>query len=478
MSSHPPVTYHAVTYDQLVDFALGMLDPVTSRQITMHLADGCPQCQESLERLERILSVTRPDIPPSPPSWVLHRAKQLFVHHEVEAVPRGDRLAAFLMETRTIVGAATLVALLAIIFGGAFVWRRIPTARTALLTATASQVEIQRTADSDWEPVGSTVEVGAGMALRTSRTGAAELVFPDHSSLALGRDSLLRVGALHTLTGVGPQVVLLDHLRGVGHYRISPGRPGGGFTVATPIVRIEGRDTEYDLTVEQDGTTTVQVHAGAVTVAAGGQSVTVSAGELLVISPTAPAIPLQPSPFATTATPTPEPSRTATTGAAIVAPARATETPTPGATRTATATGKPAPPRRPTATPTPTETATPTPTSTPTPTFTPTQTPTETPSATPTPTLTATPTPVPPTRKPPSPTPVPPSPTPAPPSPTPLPPTETPVPPTDTPVPPTATPTLPPVITKPAKPTPTPSGFGRAIAEAYDSLPWESATKP
>ena len=453
MSSHLPVTYHAVTYDQLVDFALGVLDPVTSRQITVHLADGCPQCQESLERLERILSVTRPDVPPTPPSWVLHRAKQLFVHHEVEAVPRGDRLAAFLMETRTIVGAATLVALLAVIFGGAFVWRRIPTARTALLTATAGQVEIQRTADSDWEPVGSTVEVRAGVGMRTSHAGAAELAFPDRSSLALGGDSLLRVGALHTLTGVGPQVVLLDHLRGLGHYQISSGRPGGGFTVATPIVRIEGRDTEYDLMVEQDGTTTVQVYDGAVTVAAGDQSVTVAAGEILVLSPTAPAIPLQPSPFAVTVTPTSEATEPATRPAAAAAPARATETLTPATTPTPTATGRPRQQPTHTYTPTPTPTYTPTPTPTYTPTRTPTTTPTPTltPTITPSPTPTDTATPVPPTRKPPTDTPVPPTDTPIPPTETPAPPTDTPVPPTDTPVPPTPTntPKPPPTVVKP-----------------------------
>lgn len=454
MCSQALVTHQAITYDQLVDYALGVVDPVTGRQITMHLADGCPQCLVELERLELILSATRPGVPTAPPSWVLHRAKQLFVQHEVEAVPRRDRLAAFLIETRTIVGAAVLVTLLAVVLGGAYVWRRIPTARTATLTVLAGQVETQKTADADWEPVGSAVEVGAGMALRTSHAGAGELAFPDQSGLELGGDSLIRIGALHTLTGVGPQVVQMEHFQGRGRYRVSPGRPGGGFTVGTPVARIQGRDTKYDLTVEQDGTTTVQVLDGAVTVSAGNQSVTVSAGEVLVISPTVPEKPLQPSPFAVTVVPTPEPSETATERAAAAVPARATETFIPDVTPTVTATGQPVPPRRPSTTPTSTRTptSTATATATRTPTSTATVVPTDTPSATPLPTSTATATPVPPTRVRPSATPLPPSPTPAPPTDTPIPPT--PVPPTDTPIPPT--PTLPPVITKP-KPTAEPT---------------------
>ncbi|MFQ5857052.1 MAG: FecR domain-containing protein [Anaerolineae bacterium] len=444
------VTYHTVTFDQLVDFALGTLDPVTSQQVSVHLAESCLRCERQLARLECILNATRTDAPPEPPSWVIHRAKQLFAHHEVETVPRRDRLAAFLMDSRTVVGVIALMALLVVALSGTYVWLRIPTARTAALTVIANQVEIQRAPDDDWRPASDGIELGAGMALRTSGTGAAELAFPDDTTLELGGASLIRVSALHTLTGVGPQVVRLDQSLGYGRYQISSGGPGGGFTVRTPIARIQGRATQYDVTVEEDGTTTLYVHAGTVTVSAGDQTATVSPGELLVMSPTAPAAPLQPTPFPVTTTPTPEPTSTATSVSVPVVPAPATETWTPAPT-TMLPGQQPVGPPPPTSTPTPTATDTPTPTSTPTPTPTSTLTLTitPTPTATPSPTLTPTDTPQPPTPVPPSPTPVPPSPTPAPPTDTPIPPTPTPIPPTPTPAPPTNTP----IITMIPKPT-------------------------
>ncbi len=216
MSNRAPVTYHTVTFDQLIDFALGILDPETCRQVSQHLAEDCPQCRQELIRVKRVLKATRTDVPPEPPSWVLHRAKQLFVHHEVEAVPRRDRLAAFLMDTRTVVSVLTLMALLVVALTGTYVWHRIPTTRTAKLTIVASQVEVQRSPDGNWQPASRGLEVGTGMALRTNSAGTFELTFPDDSKLDLEGPSLIRVVDLHTLTGVGPQVARLDQLLGEG----------------------------------------------------------------------------------------------------------------------------------------------------------------------------------------------------------------------------------------------------------------------
>lgn len=432
-----PVTYHIITFDQLLDFALGKLDPAARQQISRHLAEGCRQCEAELARAERVLDATRNDLPAEPPSWVVHRAKQLFVRHEVEKVPRLDRLAAFLMDTQTIVGAIVVAAVIIVTLTGAYVWQRIPSAQTASLQVIANPVEVQSTSDGDWAPAGNTVKLGAGMALRTRRAGTAKLTFPDDSVLELGDNSLIRFDALHTLTGVGPQVVRLEQSSGLGRYQIAAGGPGGGFDIRTPVAQIQGRDTQYDLSVDEDGTTTIQVHAGTVNVSAGDRSVSVTAGQLLVISPTAPAAPLQPSPFPPTPTSTASPTFTATSRAPAVVPAPATETPTPTMTLSVTAPRQSAPPAGPTDTPVPTAT----------------DVPTLTPSLTPSPVPTLTPsfTPVPPTAVPPTDTPKPPTDTPKPPTDTPVPPTDTPVPPTDTPVPPPTDTPAPTAIPMPTK---------------------------
>lgn len=446
MSSSPaPVAYHAVTKDQLVDYALGTLDPAGRRQVTAHLADGCSKCERELDRISTVLDATRTQVLAAPPSWVLHRAKQLFAHRTVETVPRSDRLAAFLMDSRTVIGAIALALIFVVGFGGTYVWRHIPTTQVASLAIEGQGVEIQQTRDGTWMPADDSTEIGVGMGLRTANGGAAQLTFPDNSTLHLNDHSTIIVNTLHTLTSVGPQVARLNQTRGHVHYNVAAGAPGGGFSVHTPVIQAEGRGAEYDLTVREDGTTMIQVFAGTVAVSAGNQQVSISAGEQLMISPTAPEQPLQPSPFPVTMMPTPEPTEPAPTGRPAVVPAQPTDTHTPTSTPTPTTTTQPhQPPPTSTFTPTPTWTWTPSPTTLPTATLTPTPVPTNTP---------VPPTSVPPTSVPP--TPVPPTNTPVPPTNTPVPPTNTPVPPTNTPIPPppTDTPIPPPTNTIPPIPT-------------------------
>jgi hypothetical protein len=261
---------------------------------------------------------------------------------------------------------ATVTALLLLSAGLlALPWLRAPIARTAVLTAANGSVEIRPAGDDAWQPASAGAQVRAGDALRAGPLSSATLTYFDGSLSQLGAETGVTINQMASRRAGGGHVIALGLWAGRTHNVVQPLPDSASrFEIGTLLAIATVRGTEFDVSVEADGTTRVVVSEGVVNVEGVGATVTVVTGqEVIVRSGEAPEQP--PNPPTATSTPTRVPEPTATAGQA------AEPSPTP------------APPTA-TPSPSPTNTPSPTPTAPPTPTFTPLPPPTATPRPAPT----------------------------------------------------------------------------------------------
>ncbi len=304
----------------------------------------------------------------------------------------------------TLVTPAARAALLAaagimlILAGGLLVpdWIGPGVGQPAFLHYTSAAVEVLTPDAEDWREMEAGRTLASGDRIR-SGNAYVELVFFDGSSTWLEPGTDVTLVEMSSGRAGGRTVIELYQWIGSTYSTIQPAPdPYSSFSIEMAAAVAAVRGTEFRVTAEADGTTTVAVAAGQVAVTAEDVTVELSEGEETTVRPeetpaaSRPCVGSiqKPVPPGQTRTPQP-PGQTRTPH-----PPGHARTPQPqGHTGTPQPPGQTKTPEPPGQTRTPARTCTPTPT--PTPTATPTTTLTETAVQPPTPTLTPTPTPTP-----------------------------------------------------------------------------------
>jgi hypothetical protein len=125
-----------------------------------------------------------------------------------------------------------------------------------------------------------------GALLATSPRGALEVTFADGSKLAMGGASTVVVDVYVYSGPGGANQQAIRYTKGIFRF-VSGTIPKDKVQLQTPTVTIGIRGTVVRTLVEEDGTTTVSVDDGTVTVTSTqtGQSVTLNGGEKVTIKP-------------------------------------------------------------------------------------------------------------------------------------------------------------------------------------------------
>ncbi|WP_309083103.1 tetratricopeptide repeat protein [Chelativorans sp.] len=128
---------------------------------------------------------------------------------------------------------------------------------------------------SNWRGVDIGQDVLAGDTLRTNATGQLAILFSDRTQMRMGRNTVLVVKQIGA-----PSETVFDLQAGVIWGRAQRG--GIGLTVETPAAAAAVRGTDWTLTVEADGRTSLIVLEGLVELSNELGSVSVAAGEAAV----------------------------------------------------------------------------------------------------------------------------------------------------------------------------------------------------
>jgi hypothetical protein len=255
-----------------------------------------------------------------------------------------------------IAGSAALLVLIAAIlyFSGVFRFHSSESALTTncTLSILTGKVEINNSPNMDWSQAEDGSILRAGTRIKTSSDGDAQLTFFEGSTLEIGPNSDIEIQSIQQ-TQEKDTVIIIKQWAGTTWSRVVKMiGTGSRYEIDTPSSYALVRGTAFCTSIDEEGTTTLDVTEGTVAVRAQGQEVLVQAGfEVTVKVGESPG---QPEPILKSITPTHTP----------VAEISPSPSPTPAPTRVLSPT--PSPVSTPTLTPTPTPAPSPTPTPTPT----------------------------------------------------------------------------------------------------------------
>ncbi len=415
------MAHYPVSFENLVDWLDGRLDPETRQILEAHLAEGCAECDAALAWLRRVITAITLDELVDPPPALVTQVKAAFKPVTAPVAPRPvappvaapTKPRSFAWTPVIVLAAIMLVLGLSIVFFLAQ-WPGLSVQPARLITLVGSP-DVRLTADGETVRPGGVV--GEGSDLRVIG-GQAILTLFDGSILEMQPNAEIRLTTMRTGLFKQPYKISITQHSGAVRYEVAAlPSSRSSFQVQGPNALISVRATSFTVIVPSALETQVEVRSGEVQMLGLVDSVTIRANQIALAvggapirvlgaaeivatpTPTPTSTPPQTATATDTATITATPSGTLLTATPTQTPtATGTSTPTATATETGTATGTPTTTETATVTGTPTATATPssTPTETATPlaTATVTLSPTATDTATSTPTVTATPQPI------------------------------------------------------------------------------------
>ena len=322
-----------LTLDQLLDYSDERLPADQAKQVAAHLA-SCPACRAELASLQQLTTVLAEDNWITPPDSARAAVQNAFRRRHGAATPQALPLATLGSWLRGFFRPrwqpALALALLLIIAAAAVALYEPPaTVYAASAAVVSGTVETKDAGEATWTTIAEGSTLQAGDLLRTAADGSLLLTFPGGSSASVAPNSTLALTALQET----PRTIVLDLRRGESQVHATlPGEPQARFEVSTPAATITGAAADFRLTVDDSGTTFVDVESGDVTVAAAASALALGAGEEALVNAGEPPQLLTEEP---TRTPSPTPTATSTpTPTTTPSPTQVTSTPTPTPTDT------------------------------------------------------------------------------------------------------------------------------------------------
>lgn len=256
-----------LTTEQALDYLEGRLEPVAREEVLKHLSDGCPDCAQNLADLTRILQAIQATSWPSPSAQARQQAINAFYIQYPEKV-KPQPVAFF---RPVLIG----LALIAVVFVILFLNLPQPV-NAAILKEMTGSVDIKVNSSAAWQTLSLGQSIPVGSIIRTSSNGQAVLTYPGGSRSTLGPDTQLELAVLASTDGQW-QITLTQ----------TSGKTEVVSSVKTALFRIQtaagstdtNEEGDFDLQVEEDGTTVVSVKDGRVNANTSGGSLLISPGQ-------------------------------------------------------------------------------------------------------------------------------------------------------------------------------------------------------
>jgi hypothetical protein len=252
--------------DTLDEFFDGQLSPRAQADISSHLNTGCPECSERMNFLRRFRRAGQTESWPLPPRSVHRRAVQLF-RPTVRQLPR--RLQPGLGPVLSAVFAVVII-----IIG--MIWLAAPpAANAASIREVSGQVEFRVGSQADWRLVGAGQKLLPGSEIRTFANSQVTLVFPNVGRMQLSENSHVVLDSMTHLNKLWQIALLQD--TGQTDSLVNPGT--GIYQLRTPSGDITANGTRFDVSVESDGKTLINVLEGSVTATTDAGEISIEAGQ-------------------------------------------------------------------------------------------------------------------------------------------------------------------------------------------------------
>lgn len=186
------------------------------------------------------------------------------------------------------VALAAAAALLIFAIGGLllYFWPGGRVAQVATLQAVEGTVEMLPAGSASWVVASSGEGVKPGDRIRTGALSTARLSFFEGSVSDLEPESEISISQMTSRRRGGGNRVIVRQWLGQAHYQVEALRDSASrFEVRTPTALAAVRGTAFAITVETDGTTTVEVEEGMVSVTSGGKTVDLQPGQMTMVYP-------------------------------------------------------------------------------------------------------------------------------------------------------------------------------------------------
>ncbi len=167
-----------------------------------------------------------------------------------------------------------------------YFWQGGSVAQIATLQSVEGTVEMLPAGSESWVIASSGEEVKAGDRIRTGSLSTARLSFFEGSVSDLEPESEVSISQMTSRRDSGGNKIIVRQWLGQAHYQVEALQDSASrFEVRTPTALAAVRGTAFAITVEADGTTTVEVEEGLVSVTSGGETVDVRPGQMTMVYP-------------------------------------------------------------------------------------------------------------------------------------------------------------------------------------------------
>lgn len=212
-----------------------------------------------------------PRVPPS------ERAKRWF---RVPQLDLGTGLATTRLAAVAVLGSVTVLVWIAALGLLVRAWHGTLVPQTCVVAEASGVALVQTKGDAEWQPLEAGGVLQQGHLIRTGDPGGITLALVDGSITWLGPNGELEIAQLGARRDGAAEVVVLRQAAGSTHHRVGSQRNSGLlFAVETASASVTVRGTEFKVQVGPDGSTSVVVFAGVVSVAGRDATVTVSGGQ-------------------------------------------------------------------------------------------------------------------------------------------------------------------------------------------------------
>ncbi len=250
--------WHAITFEDLLDYVEGRLGPAETRRVVEHLQSGCSRCREDLAWLRRTVGLMAADELRSAPPAAIRRAQALYRPPRRAPAPTAGPWAPFhgVRGLRS-VAVIALVSLL-ILAGSWWAWGSTSVAQAAMLAEVNGAVEVRLAGSSSWQPGTAGMVLAEGSAVRSGPGATAVLQYADGSQTYLDENAQVELLELNGRRDGRASRVRLVQSGGRTRHRLAKGHDSI-VEVEAPGGVVGASSGDYEVDVEEEA---IAVHAG------------------------------------------------------------------------------------------------------------------------------------------------------------------------------------------------------------------------
>jgi hypothetical protein len=263
-----------LTTEQVLDLLESRLDPAAREVVLEHLSSGCPVCTQNYENLDRIFQAISTTNWPAPSAQAHQRAVNAFEIQYPKKMRPQPQPSYFL---RPVLAGFAVIAIVMVILFLTLPQQAVNAARLENVTG---RVELKVDPNASWQVSSPGESVPIGALIRTSSDSQAVLKFPGGANITLGPDTQLELTVLTRKEAVW-QIILNQTS---GRTKVMSNVKNTLFRIQTIAGSTDTNGANFDLQIEENGTTVVNVNEGSVEANSPEGNLLISAGQTGLLS--------------------------------------------------------------------------------------------------------------------------------------------------------------------------------------------------